>query len=424
MATLTATDTVSLQLEGVSRTLPLLVEKEAKLDSRFKDMGRAERVSTRNYRITMQHALPGVVAKVNLDGGDLPRGGHSQYDVGTITPLSFCVPLEMSLLAKMTGQGQNISIEDVVSRNIADCISTLSRMRDIFLNTDGTGKLAVVDSVNGNVITLRSASTTTTGEFGAHLLGKQQTIQVFNGNALRNSCTILDKGDELGATQTITVDQVPAGTAAGDIIRVDGVENGAPVFVNGIPVFHSNATTGSSIGISRSNSYVVATSVNAAGAAITQPMLRLARNKTRNALGDEGMKGQFVHTHISQVDSWEQLGYPMMVIPMNDGKGPANFDPTFSGKKTMDGMEILDSIHASNSRIDIVAPAVWGKVTWSDGPFWFDLEGQKVWPIPAAAGTGSLSTAFISFLIDTLQYFVDNAKACTSVTSLGVPPGN
>lgn len=424
MATLSASDTVALQLEGVSRNLPLLVEKEDNLDKRFKDMGRAERVSTRNYRITMQTALPGVVSKVNLDGGDLPRGGHSQYDVGTITPLSFCVPLEMTLLAKMTGQGQNVSIEDVVSRNIADCISQLSRQRDIFLNTDGTGKLAVVDSVNGNVINLRSPSTTTTFGFGAHLLGKQQTVQIFNGNALRGACGVSDLSNELGATQSITVDAVPPGTAAGDIVRVDGVENGSPVFINGIPVFHSNATAGSVIGISRTNSYVVATSVNAGGAAITQPMLRLAKNKTRNALGEEGMKGLLVHTHISQVDSWEQLGYPMMVIPMANGTGPATFDPTFSGPKKMDGMEIIDSIHADAQRIDILNPAVWGKVTWSEGPFWFDLEGQKVWPIPAAGGTGSLSTAFISFLIDTLQYYVDNLKACTSITSLGVPQGN
>jgi hypothetical protein len=422
MPQLAATDTVAIQLEAVSPELPLLAEKEAQLDSRIQDAGKAEMVSTRNFRIPMQVALPGAVAKVNLDGGDFPRGGKGKYDVGTVTPIAYCVPLEFTQLAKMTGSGGNVSTIDVVARNIAQCIDALKNNRDKFLQTDGTGKLATVKSdyagAGANPITLSATP------FGARLLAIGQKVQVFNGNALRNPCTITDIGNSLGGSQAITVDAVPAGTVAGDFIRVDGVENGGPLFLNGIPVFHSTSTAGNVLGIARTNSYVVAQGVNAASASLTQPMIRLAKNQIRQKLGDAAVKGLVFHTHPSQLDSYEQLGFTLQTIPLQGGNaGGGTLDLMFSGQRKMDGHEVIENIHADQTRIDLLNFDVWGKVKWGDGTFWYEVEGNRMWPIPAAAG-GGWSSGVITFLVDCLQYYANNMVGLGSISSLAVPAGN
>lgn len=416
MAQLSATDTLAVQLEAVSPELPLLVEKEGTLDAMIYDGGKSEMVSNRNFRIPMQTALPGAVAMISLDGGDLPRGGKPAFDVGTVTPLAFCVPLEYTELAKRTGAGGNVSTVNIISKSIAQCMDALRNNRDKFLQTDGTGKLATVTSVAALIITLNATP------FGSRLLARNQKVQVFNGNTLRGSCTITDIGNELGGTQTITVDAVPGGTVGGDFIRVDGVANTTPIFLNGIPVFHSTSTAGSLLGIARTNSYVVAHGVNAGSAQLTLPMIRVAKNQIRQSLGEDAVKGLKVHLHPTQVQAYEELGFQLQQVTLNDGKA-SNLDLMFSGKKSMDSMELIENIHADQTRIDLMNLDVWGKVKWGDGPFWYEVEGQRIWPIPSTTA-GQWTTGVVCWLTDALQYYVNNAKALGSITSLAIPVGN
>src|SRR5437588_11745284 len=162
------------------------------------------------------------------------------------------------------------------------------------------------------------------------LLHLGQKVQVFTSNFItaRGSCTVTSIANTLGGTQSVTVDAVPAGTVAGDIIVVDGLATGNDPFINGIPVFHSTATTGTLMGLSRANSYVVANGVNASSSSITLPLLRLAQNQIVQALGADGLKGQIWHTHPSQLQAYEELGFQLQYVPLSDGKAK-NFDGLF-----------------------------------------------------------------------------------------------
>jgi len=377
---LTSAGTVSVQLEAVSEALPLMVEKEGTLDKMIQDRGRAKRVSTRNYRIPLKTNLPGSVSKINLDQGDFPRGSGTGYDLFQVTPLAFTVPLELTKLVELTGKGQDVATVDVVNDNIADAAAALRRFRDVFLQTAGTGQLATVASTyaggGANPITLASTP------FGARLLAKDQTVQVFNptGNVLRGTMRILKIQNTLGSTQTITVDAVPAGTVANDLIMVAGVEQGTPIFINGIPVFHSTSATGTLMGIDRSNVYTQANGVNAGSVGLVQPLLRLAMNQIRQALGDDALTGIFFHTHPSQGQAYEELGFQIQYIPLEGGKADG-MDLLFRGKKEVSGKPWVENIHADQTRIDLMNTKVWGKVKWGDPPFWYELEGQRVFPI-------------------------------------------
>lgn len=422
MPQLTATSSIALQLEDVNDVIPLLVESSHSLDARIKDNGRSNRVSTKSFRIRIQTALTGAVAKINLDGGSLPAGGSSQWDQFTITPLAYAVPVQYTRLADLIGEPKDVASTNPVSKTIADAAIYIQRMRDVFLQTNGDGKLATVDTSyaggGANPIVLSSTP------WGARLLHLGQKVQVFTSNftASRGSCTVTSIANTLGGTQSITVDNVPAGTVNGDIIVVDGLATGNDPFINGIPVFHSTATTGTLMGLSRANSYVVANGVNASSSSITLPLLRLAQNQIVQALGAEGLKGQIWHTHPSQLQAYEELGFQLQYVPLDGGKAK-HFDGLYQ-KMTIDGREIINNVHADQTRWDLVNVKAWGKVKWGNPPFWFKNRGGQTVFQQYDTTTGNPQSVEKSYLVDAIQFYVDNPKSLSSVTSCKVPAGN
>ena len=98
----TASTTQQLQLEALNEVIKLLIEKEAKLDSRISERGSITPVSLRSFRLRFQTAFPGNVALFNLDGGILPAGNFSQWDQGTLTPLATVIPVEYSPVTTST----------------------------------------------------------------------------------------------------------------------------------------------------------------------------------------------------------------------------------------------------------------------------------------------------------------------------------
>ncbi len=85
-----ASTTQELQLEALNEVIKLLIEKEAKLDSRISERGSITPVSLRSFRIRFQTAFPGNVAMFNLDGGILPAGNFSQWVQGTDDSSGLC----------------------------------------------------------------------------------------------------------------------------------------------------------------------------------------------------------------------------------------------------------------------------------------------------------------------------------------------
>src|SRR5205809_611593 len=91
----------------------------------------------------------------------------------------------------------------------------------------------------------------------------------------------------IASTQTITVDALPAGTVATDVLVHDGLSGAQPVSLFGIKYHQNNATTGTWLNQNRATYPVqLATPrVNAGNAALTPSNVRLAINKVRKALG-------------------------------------------------------------------------------------------------------------------------------------------
>lgn len=412
MSGMTAQQQVNLQLEQVSPDLNLAVEKANELDKYIQDNGRSTKVGIKSFRVPFESALPGTGSKVDLDATNVsfPVGGSSEYQQGTVTPLATMVTIEWSKLAELT-QGPEQSIHPTVARQVGRATDRIKQLRDMGLNTDGTGKLATISAVDG----VNRLLTIDTGR----LIVKNQPVVIFNGNAKRNTCNVTKVNKTLGGTQTVQVDVVPAGTVAGDFIRLDGMEDGAPRWVDGIPVFHSNATNGIVMGVDRGNDYVVANGIDAGNGQVTQPLLLLPFNQIFTALGDDSViKDLVLHTNTAQVAALEEMGWQLQTAPMAGG-GWGDFDPLFKGKKMVNGRPIIISIHASDVRWDYMSLKAYGKVKWGNPPFWFDQGNGKVFPIYGA--NGSVTAGARSHLVDTSQYYVDNYKSLSSITNAKKP---
>jgi hypothetical protein len=419
-----AATTQQLQLEALNKTIKLLLEKDDTLDNRISERGDITPVSLRSFRVRFQTGLPGNVALFNLDGGIMPSGGFDTWDQGTITPLATVIPVEYSKLTDIIGEGgPKVVSENPVTKTLADVAVQMRKNRDQFLQQAGDGKIAQVDAsyAGGGANPIILAST----PWGARLISQNQQVQVMtNAYALRGTCYVTNCNNKLGSTQSITVDAVPAGTIAGDFIMVAAVAATTPVFLYGIPYFHNTSTSGTFLGINRTQNYVVANGVAAGGAAISLPMLRASMNRVKQSLGSSAVKTQVWHTHMAQVQAYEEMGFAKQFIPMAGGKMPGFDGLTSDGKWTVAGREVIENIHADTTRWDFMELDSWGKVTWGSAPTWYkNRSGQWVFN-QYDPSSGNPTTYESCYFYDARQYFVDNPVAISSVTGLKLPTYN
>src|SRR6202012_1707783 len=97
---------ITVAIEQVFDDPQLLVEKDAILDSLIAENGRAEMVSAHTYRLTFQDSLPNAVSAISLDnpGVNFPTPGSSDWQAGTMAPVSWAVPIGWTKLAEIAGK--------------------------------------------------------------------------------------------------------------------------------------------------------------------------------------------------------------------------------------------------------------------------------------------------------------------------------
>lgn len=424
MGVLTGSSTLPLQLEKLAPVIAEAIEAGGILAKFLGQGGQgAERVSTKSFRVRILTALASNPQQIGLDSGVLPNGIGDTWDQMLLTPVAWTLGVRYSQLAQLM-DGPGVATDNGVTKTIADVARQCQNSRDIFLQTPGDGSLGSVDSVAGSVINLRSASTGTIDGRGARLMKEQQTVQVMsNAYVLRGTCTIQSVAKRLGQTQAITVDAVPGGTVAGDLIIVGGAAAGAPQFINGIPVFVSTSTAGSLYGIARTNPYVVANGVSLSNTAqVTKPVFRIAENQIIQVLGPEGLEDQFYHTHPSQVQAYEELGFGDSYVPLEGGKAKG-YDPLFADF-TVNGRKILKNPHADQTRWDLLLKKAWGTVKWGSGMFWLKTRGGQMVFAVTDPTTGLPTVQEVMYYVVAEQFFVNNPMAQGGITGAKVPTGN
>lgn len=422
MAGMSATDIASLELEGVQEIINDLTLDDKQLDTYFNN-NRAEKVGTIAFRIVMKWAKPGHFQMGSLDGATLPTGPGTKWQKGAVTPQVIMIPTGWTKLVELAGKkAPQVAITNVVDEVMNDVTEQLGNVREVLLQTDGKGTLGTVSSVDtaNNIVTMSGTP------FGSRLLQAGLTVDCVDPatDLKRGSWTLDYNFNFLGAAQTFGYTGADVGGAtANDLVRVQGVTDGAPVGIYGLAYFISTSTSGSTLGITRASApFMVSNGYNNGGSPITLPILRLIINQVKTRLGKRGLKGQFFHTNPSQIASYEELGFQLTMIPLGDGKAKG-LDLLFSGEKSVDGFPIVENVRADQTAWHFIQPKAFGKVMYGDGPFWYDTGIGKVYPIIDGT-TGTPKTAFGATMVDPRQYFCDNLVGQAVISQCGVPVGN
>jgi hypothetical protein len=413
----------AVMIEGVWNQPQLTVEKDSVLDGLIASSGRAIKVSDHSYRVTFQDSLPGIVSSISLDSStNFPAPGSPDWQEGFLQPLSWCVPVGWTELAKLTTASSTLAVAQVVEVSMRNTVERLKQVRDESLcSGDGTGYMATISAV-----TLGAAGsyTLSSADFGARLIEKGQNIDIYNGLAYVNTSIVTAVQDQIGGAQIVTVDT--AYGAAGNVVRFGGLVSGAPQFVYGLPYWNNNSPTGLTIGIDRSqaaNNFILSNGVAAGGSSLTPPLFRLGLDQIKHAIGTMAVKsGKFkMHMAPGQQAQYEQSGLSMTNFWRNNGDVGAGFDLLTTGDMKVSGNPFIENIHANISRVDFLYLDTWGKIKWGDAPFWFNDQGRTIFQ---QVGTnGQITAVASSFMIDTVQYFCANSKTQSYISGLPEPVG-
>ena len=417
MAQMQNTQTIALQLEKVRDKVPLLYERDDVLLSMIQQRGDVEKISSRNMRIPLQVNPGGKGGSYNADGGDLGRGSGTSYDVAQISPIFFRFAVEISKLVEYATNAREKAIENAAKREVANGMKQFRAFLDKILQTAGNGVLGTVGSVSGTTLIMNTPP-------GAALVYVGQTIQIYDTTITTNrgSCNVV-AADPISTTQTITVDSLPAGTIATDVIVHDGLSGAQPTSLFGIKYQQNNATTGTWMNLNRATypQQLQTPRVNAANSALVPGYVRLAINKVRKALGIGQLGKLIAYTSVEQEHAWENLGITISQVIKENAGGTANdLDLLFSGRKTMSGVPIKSSINADQTRVDFLDLSHWGRAVMKDIDY-FEVGDQTVFPIYGTSG--GLSAAFIFYFDTGFQVFSDSPRSGAYIDGLARPIG-
>ena len=415
MAQMQNAQSVALQLEKVRDKLPLLYQRDDILLTMIQQRGDVERVSSRNMRLPLQIRPGGKAGLANMDGGDLGRGSGTVYDIAQVTPVFFRHAVEITKLVEYASNAPEKAIENAAKREVKNAMAQFRSFLDKLVQTNGNGVLGTISSIGGSTFTMAKPP-------GSVLVYYNQTIQVYDPTLATNrgSCNVTAV-DPFGST--ITVDSVPAGTSANDVIVHDGLTGAQPVSLFGILYHQSNAITGTWLNLNRATYPVeLATPrVNGNNSALTPGAVRLAINKVRKSLGSNQVSKLIAYTSLEQEHQWEQLGVTIsQIIKEGAGGRASDLDLLFTGEKSMAGVPIKSSINANQSRVDFLDLSHWGRAVMQDIDF-YDVGGQTVFPIYGASG--GLASAYIFYFVTGFQVWNESPRSGAFIDNLAIPAG-
>jgi hypothetical protein len=406
----------ALELERVLPKIRVLFERDDKFYANIKKRD-VEKISNRQMRVPLELRPGGSFQYFNADGGDLGRGGGPTFDKAVLTSVFVSENIEYTKLTQWSTDDERKAITNSVRRLTATAIDELRRQLDAQMMQAGNGVIGTVttDTPAGgsNVITL------TTDGFGARLMRYGQTVQIFDATlaTLRGSGVITQWDVE---NKTISITPQIAGVIATDLIVTNGIS--APTSLPalyGVPYHHSNASTGTWLGFSRSATPEIrANRVNAGGSALSLPLPRLAMNKIGNRVGIDNTFKPNAWMHPCQKQAYEEIGQLVSIIQKVAKEERLNM--YFGDGMQMAGADVKDSYNWNQTRIDFVVDEVWGRGEILPIGF-YTTDGRKIFEIRGPSG--GVMTADIFYMVNGMQTFVSNPAACSYIDNLAVPAG-
>jgi hypothetical protein len=404
------------ELEKVIDKVQLVFERDDKFYANIKKR-QVEKISHRQMRVPLELRPGGSFQYFNPDGGDLGRGGGPTFDKAVLNSVFLSENIEYTKLTQWATDDARKAIINSVRRLTATALDEMRRQLDSQMMQTGDGVIGVVttDTPAGgsNVITL------TTDGFGARLMRFGQTVQIWDANLAinRGSGTISQYDVE---NKTISITPQIAAVAPTDKIVTAGLSAPASLpALFGVPYHHSNASTGTWLGFSRSTTPEIrASRVNGGGAAMTLPLPRIAMNKISNRVGIDNSVNPTAWLHPCQMQAYEEIGQLVSIIQKTTKEEGLNM--YFGNNMQLAGASMKASNNWDKTRIDFIVDETWGRAEILPIGF-YTTDGRKIFEIRGASG--GVATAEIFYMVVGMQTFVNNPASCAYIDNLAVPVG-
>jgi hypothetical protein len=412
----TETSVVGLELERVLPKVTVLFERDDKFYSNIKKRD-VEKISNRVMRIPLELRPGGSFQYFNADGGDLGRGGGPVWDKATLNSVFVSENIEYTKLTEWSTDSDRKAVVSAVRRLTATALDELRRQLDSQLMQAGNGVIGTVTSDTpaggANVIVC------TTDGFGVRLTRYGQTVQIFDVTLATNRGSgVITNWDV--ENNTISITPQIAGVIATDLIVTAGITTPTSLpALYGVPYHHSNASTGTWLGFARSTTPEIRSNrVNAASAALTLPLPRLAINKIGNRVGIDNNFNPNAWCHPAQKQAYEEIGQLVSIIQKK--ASDEALDMYFGDNMQMAGAPVKTSYNWDKTRIDFVTDNVWGRGEILPIGF-YKSDGRSIFEIRGASG--GVATADIFYMTVGMQTFVTNPAATAYIDTLAVPSG-
>jgi hypothetical protein len=408
---------VAVELEKVRDKVPILFERDDTFYSTIEKKD-VEKVSTRDMRAPLELRPGGDFGAFDIDGGDMGRGDGPTYDKALISTVNMKFTCEWTAKSEWGNDDSRKAVLKTFRRLLATSMAEFRRHIDSQCMTGGDGVLGTVSAVSTaagvDTITLDSDG------FGARLVRFGQKINIYNSGLTVNRttndarkisfCDYANKQIKIPAVTGITV---------GDKIVVSGVSATPPTWLQGVSYHHSDASTGTWLGLDRSTTPEIrANRVNAGSSALALPFARLALNKVGDRVGQDNMKKVTAWMHPCQKQAYEELGQLVSVI-QKSAKDEA-LDLYFGDSMQMAGAPVRTHYSWNRKRIDFVVPEVWGRAEMHPAGF-YEVEGRRLFE--ARGASGGVATATMFYLVASFNTFVSNPAVCAYIDNLTIPTG-
>jgi hypothetical protein len=406
----------ALELERVLPKVRTVFERDDKFYANIKKRD-VETISNRQMRIPLELRPGGSFQYFNPDGGDLGRGGGPTFDKAVVSAVFFSENIEYTKLTEWSTNTDRKAITNAVRRLTATALDELRRQIDAQLMQDGSGTVGTVTTdtpaSGANVITLN------TDGFGARLVRYGQTVQVFDATLATNRGSgVITTWDV--ENKTIGITPQIAGVIATDKLVVNGISSPTALpGLYGVKYHHSNASSGTWLGFSRSTTPEVRSNrVNGGGVSMTLPLPRLAMNKMGNRLGiDKNFKVR-AWTHPAQMQAYEEIG--QLVSNISKTAKETGLNMYFNENMYFAGAPAEPHFNWDPTRIDFVADEVWGRAEILPIGF-YKTDGRNIFEIRGASG--GVAAADIFYMVNGMQTFLTNPAGTAYIDNLAVPAG-
>jgi hypothetical protein len=407
---------VATQIEKVRTKVPVAFDRDVTFYSTIEKRD-VEVVSTRDMRAPMELRPGGDFGGFDNDGGDLGRGDGPTWDKALISTVNMKFAVEWTAKSDWGTDNSRKAVVKTFNKLLSKSMAEFRRHVDSSCMTDGTGTLGTVSAVStsGGVDTI----TLNSDGYGARLVRYGQRINIYDSTLATNRTTNNERRITFHdpANKQIKIAAV-TGITVGDKIVVQGVSATPPTWLQGVTYHHSDASTGTWLGLDRSTTPEIRANRVNAGGALALPFARLALNKIGDRVGQEEMRKTTAWMHPCQKQAYEELGQLVSVI-QKSAKDEA-LDLYFGDSMQMAGAPVKTHYSWNRKRIDFVVPEVWGRAEMKAADF-YEVEGRRLFEVRGSSGGVATSTVF--YIVASFNTFVSNPAVCAYIDGLSIPSG-